>query len=162
MVNYVGKSKEFSEEIINYYINKEDMPPAQNLYVALLSGVPTPAGAEPYDGTALNAKEVSAGAFRKPLPAFSNFDVVKSTALSATTATTKVGTVIDFSVIPGSVTDEVQVSGYVLVRGATNQDPSAYVGYEVFDAPGNRNKQRLVRGGDTVRINAQGLTILEK
>lgn len=162
MTNYVGKTKEFAEEIINYYINKSPMPPSEQLYVALLSAVPAPAGAEPYDGTAVNAVEVSAGAFRVALPASGSFTTQKSTGLSAMTATTNVGAVIDFPTVPGTSSDFLNVSGYALVRGASNQAASAYVGYEVFDAPGNKSKQRKAFGGDTIRINAQGFTILEK
>jgi len=162
MANYVGKTKEFAEEIINYYINKSSMPDPEQLYVGLLSGIPTPGNAEPYDASAVRAKEVSAGAFRVALPAAVNFTTEKSVALSAVTATNNLGVVIDFPTLPGESTDLVEVSGYALIRGSSNQDTSAYVGYEVFAAPGNLNKQRLGRGGDTIRINAQGFTILEK
>lgn len=162
MTNYVGKTKEFAEEIVNYYINRRAMPDPVGLYVTLLSAVPTPAGSEPYDATAIKAVEASAGAFRAPLPAFGSFTTQKSQGLSAMTATTNVGAAIDFPVVPGAPSDTLVVSGYALVRGATNLDPSAYVGYEIFDAPGNRNKQRSAIGGDTIRINAQGFTILEK
>jgi len=157
MANYIGKTREFGIELMNYYINNSDMGAREALYVGLLSAIP--AGVtEPYPASSISAVEVSAGAYRVALPGAADITVAKVDGLSAIRAINNV--VIDFPVAPGPTTATFNISGYCLVRGSTGTNADDYIGYELF-VP-TPSKQRLIRGGDTIRINADGLSILEK
>lgn len=158
MANFIGKTAEFAAELVNYYINRSDMGAREALYVGLLSAIPSSPNVEPFHASALSAVEVSAGAFRVALPAQADFTVATNTSLSAVRAVNDV--VIDFPVAPGTTSNTFNVSGYCLVRGETGVLVDDYIGYEFFVA--SPSKQRLIRGGDTIRINTEGLTILEK
>ena len=158
MANFIGKTAEFAAELVNYYINRSDMGAREALYVGLLSAIPSSPNVEPFHASALSAVEVSAGAFRVALPAQADFTVATNTSLSAVRAINDV--IIEFSPAPGTVSDTFNVSGYCLVRGEIGVLANDYIGYEFFVA--SPSKQRLIRGGDTIRINAEGLTILEK
>jgi len=156
MANNVGKTKEFAEELIRYYINGQAIPPVGPIYVSLLSGLPGVNDVEPYTATQIKAWEYAPGAFRAEISAINMQVTTVGTGVSAVRAQNTAELEFDGGAgapAPGTIV------GYCLVRGEVNVDTSAYIGYEIFPVG---PKRREVKASDVVRINAGNLTILER
>lgn len=149
-----GKTKEFAVNILQYYAGGEQLPavPGTGLYVALLSG--TPDGVEPYDGSAVAAKEILPGAYRASLEN-NKLVTIQKDALTNTMEIKNDGGAVSFDPAP----QNMNVSGYALVLDSTSVAASSFIAYEIFTTPA---KQREVIENDTLKINTNGLVIREK
>lgn len=158
----VGKTKEFAQQILDIYINKQGVSPitATDLQIGLLSSVPL--GSSPFEQAAVRAAEVSqvhlAGDFRS--------DVLTANNVATTGVDTSPGVsalfiqsnnTIEF---PTASPTTFTIFGYCLVRkNAGTNSNSDYLAYEIFD---DGPKRKTIGANDNIRINASNLKILEK
>ena len=156
MANNVGKTQEFAEELIQYYINGQALPPVGPIYVSLLSGLPGVNDVEPYTATQIKAWEYAPGDFRAQIPTANMAVTAIGTGVNAVRAQNTAD--LEFDGGAGAPATNTIV-GYCLVRGEVNVDTSAYIGYEIFPVG---PKRREIKASDVVRINAGNLTILER
>lgn len=157
----VGKTKEFAQAILEYYVSGSDLPThsgAGGLWVGLVSANPTSLGdQEPYQGSVLTQCEVSAGNYRAQVAVADMGLVEKDTTISAMKVANSNGSV-DFSLTAPA---NFSLSGYVLCLSQTSTDASAYIGYEIFDGA-SASKQRSVTQGDTIKINTSNFILKER
>ena len=151
-----AKTKDFSEDILQYMASGQALPVHQGLYIALLSSTPAVRGFgnPPYSGTEVGTCEVLPGNYRVALGQNKLVSISEDLDTSSMEIISDGGS-IDWPDAPVNF----NVSGYVLCNSQTALTSNSYLAYELFDGT---NKGRSINAGDSIKINAAGLVIKEK
>jgi hypothetical protein len=151
-----AKTIDFATNILKYMASGQDLPQINQVYVALLSAIPSDKnlGDPPYSGADIALCEVSAGDYRVALGQNKLVSISEDPNTDSMQIISDGGS-IDWPDAPANF----NVSGYALCSDVASIASSAYLAYELFDGT---NKGRSINAGDSIKINAGGLVIKEK